>query len=77
MVQALINTESILENIRDEEYYLEESSMESLYAIRKLTAALRCAYFNQSTPLGEPNEHGQRYSEVYLMWFNEEEYTII
>lgn len=73
-MRAMLNAEAILDNMPSEEHLLDVSHMDSIYAIRKLTAAARTAQYKQAVILGEPNKHGQRYSEVYQIWFNAEEF---
>ena len=77
MVKAIINPQAVLDNIMDEEFYLEASSMESIYAMRKLNAAVNAAHIDQIITLGEAHDHGQKYSEQYQIWFNEEEFMVI
>jgi hypothetical protein len=76
-MRAMLNVEAILDNMPSEEHLLDVSHMDSIYAIRKLTAAARAAHYQQALILGEANESGQRYSEVYQIWFNKEEFMEI
>lgn len=73
-MKVMLKVEAILENMPSEEHLLDVSHIDSIYAIRKLTAAVRAAHYNQSHILGEVNEHGQRYSEIYKIWFDADEF---
>lgn len=76
-MKALLNVEAILNGMPEEEELLDQSAMESIYALRKLTAACRAAHYNQAVILGEPNSQGQRYCEVYEIWFNQDEFMLL
>ena len=73
-MKAKLNIEKILDRVPTEEELLDMPTLEAVYVIRILVAALRSQHFNQTIILNdEPNDIGQYYSEMYRMWFSADE----
>ncbi|MCP4337384.1 MAG: hypothetical protein GY799_00515 [Desulfobulbaceae bacterium] len=74
MVIKIHQTE-IAENIASEVDLLDQSAMESIYAIRKLRAGILLDGYE--IDVEDPNSHGQVFIKEYEIWINKGEYSII
>ena len=69
-----LNSGNLLKNLPTEEELLEQSKLESLYAIRSLKSLVE-SQENGFVIATETNQHGQAYIESQGIWINKDEYT--
>ena len=72
MIKIQLIPEAIANNIMDEEGLSELSCMESIYAIRKLRAAILLA--GKTIEVGPPNKYGQVFLVEFDISIDEGEY---
>lgn len=71
-MKILIRPFHIAGSIPSEDELLDCSAIESIYAIRKLRAAI--LYQGMLVEVGEPNQHGQVFLGEFDIWINKEDY---
>jgi len=74
--KAILNKKQILDSLMTDEEYSEYSILEILYDMRKLKGLVKSSEEGY-IEVGESKENGQRFSEEFDIWFNENELTII
>jgi len=74
--KAILNKKQILDSLMTDEEYSEYSILEILYDMRKLKGLVK-SLEDGYIEVGEAKENGQRFSEEFDIWFNENELTII
>lgn len=63
----------MLRDLPSEEDLLDGSFTETIYVIRKLKALIESEFYGSIEVSNEANEHGQRFSKQFNIWFNKEE----
>lgn len=67
--------EQILENSASEEELLDQSTLESIYEIRRLKVALM--FGNKTLEVSQTNSVNQVFIEELSIWIHSDEYTVV
>lgn len=76
-MKVILKYDPILDSIMKEETLLEMSSMEMIYAIRKLKALAESQKNGSVEMRDDLNKNGQAYSEKHQLWFDPDEFMIL
>lgn len=72
-MKARLRKTTVLLNLPTEEQLLDQSRIESIYAIRKLKALLESEFMGSIEVSDEANTCGQRYCKRFDIWFDKDE----